>query len=581
MPTFPNRQGIAVTKIAKTRDGGLIPAFRTILMGFIDEGNRNARILIIDDDESSVSALTRVLTQTGYKNCTAITDSDLAAKQFVDLNPDLLLLDLHMQPVSGMEILNRINVLMAPKDRPPVLVLTADTTTEAKHDALAAGATDFLPKPLDSIEVVLRIENLLTARKLHKQCQEYSQGLEQLVSRRTLELQHQTRDLEKVVSELRETQRQIIQQERMRALGTMACGIAHDLNNGLSVILGFGDMLLGDLEKFPHRSNARVHLQQMILAGRDNAKMVERLREFYRPSATREHREAINLNDVIEQAISHTVPKWQCEADARGATISIERDFDEIPLVSGAPDELREVLTNLIFNAVDAMPRGGRLSFRTERCNNDIRLNISDTGTGMTEETLQNCLEPFFTTKGDRGTGLGLAVSYGIIRRHGGSIEIKSKVNKGTTFTINLPVLTEASRPHGVEPGQTMQSLRILVVDDQPAIREIVSAYLAEDQHIVETAVDAREAMEKFRADRFDLVITDRAMPQVSGDDLAASIKEVQPREPVIMLTGFVDLINESDGRSKNVDLVLSKPARLNDLRNAIFDVMTQNSVAN
>ena len=174
-------------------------------MGFIDEGNRNARILIIDDEEASASALTRVLTQAGYSNCTAITDPAVAARQFVDLSPDLLLLDLHMYPVSGMEILNRINVLIAPQARPPVLVLTADTTTEAKHDALAAGATDFLAKPLDSIEVVLRIENLLTAHKLHKQCQEYSEGLERLVNKRTLELQRQATDLEKVVSESRET----------------------------------------------------------------------------------------------------------------------------------------------------------------------------------------------------------------------------------------------------------------------------------------------------------------------------------------------------------------------------------------
>jgi putative two-component system response regulator len=174
-------------------------------MGFIDEGNRNARILIIDDEEASASALTRVLTKAGYNNCTAITDPAVAARQFVDLNPDLLLLDLHMYPVSGMEILNRINVLIDPQARPPVLVLTGDTSTEAKHDALAAGATDFLAKPLDSIEVVLRIENLLTAHNLHKQCRQYSKDLERLVNKRTLELQRQTTDLEKVVSASRET----------------------------------------------------------------------------------------------------------------------------------------------------------------------------------------------------------------------------------------------------------------------------------------------------------------------------------------------------------------------------------------
>jgi signal transduction histidine kinase len=543
--------------------------------------NRSARILIVDDEELSASALSKILEQAGYTNCTVMTDARLAAEQFLDFNPDLLLLDLHMEPVSGLAVLNRINDLMAPNTRPPVLILTADTSPQAKHEALAAGATDFLAKPLDPVEVMLRIENLLTARKLYQQCQLYSGGLERLVSKRTLQLQQQTTELEEAIAELRQTQQQVIQQERMRALGTMACGIAHDLNNGLSVILGFGDILLADGEKFPENSSARMHLQEMVLAGCDNAKLVDRLREFYRPRAPREPRQAVNLNEVIEQTILLTAPKWQSQASGDGATIHIEKELGDIPLVCGVPDELREVLTNLILNAIDAMPRGGSMSFRTRQDSQRVRLEMSDTGTGMTEETRRNCLEPFFTTKGDHGSGLGLAMSYGIIRRHGGSIEITSQLNKGATFTIYLPVPTEAIQADSVAAGQRMQALRVLVVDDQPAIREIVSAYLAEDQHIVETAADAREAMEKFRVDRFDLVITDRAMSEVNGDELAASIKEVQPREPVIMLTGFADLINESGGRPKNVDLVLTKPARLDDLRKAIFDVIVQNSSEN
>ena len=543
--------------------------------------NRSARILIVDDEELSASALSKILEQAGYTNCTVMTDARLAAERFLDFNPDLLLLDLHMEPVSGLAVLNRINDLMAPNTRPPVLILTADTSPQAKHEALAAGATDFLAKPLDPVEVMLRIENLLTARKLYQQCQLYSGGLERLVSKRTLQLQQQTTELEEAIAELRQTQQQVIQQERMRALGTMACGIAHDLNNGLSVILGFGDILLADREKFPENSSARMHLQEMVLAGCDNAKLVDRLREFYRPRAPREPRQAVNLNEVIEQTILLTAPKWQSQASGEGATIHIEKELGDIPLVCGVPDELREVLTNLILNAIDAMPRGGSMSFRTRQDGQRVRLEISDTGIGMTEETRRNCLEPFFTTKGDHGSGLGLSMSYGIIRRHGGSIEITSRLNKGATFTIYLPVPTEAIQADSVAAGQRMQALRVLVVDDQPAIREIVSAYLAEDQHIVETAADAREAMEKFRVDRFDLVITDRAMPEVNGDELAASIKEVQPREPIIMLTGFADLINESGGRPKNVDLVLTKPARLDDLRKAIFDVIVQNSSEN
>jgi signal transduction histidine kinase len=536
--------------------------------------NPNARILIIDDEENSAQALLRILEQAGYGSCTAITDSSHAAKQILDLNPDLVLLDLLMEPISGLKVLDQINDMMSPRTRPLVLVLTADTSQRAKHDALAAGASDFLSKPLDSIEVLLRIENLLTSRKLNHQIQLYSEGLERLVDKRTLELQRQTANLEKTLLELRATQQQVIQQERMRALGTMACGIAHDLNNGLSIILGYGDMLLADLERFPIDSKARTYLQEMVLAGCDNAKMVERLREFYRPRATREHRQAVDLNNVIEQAISRTAPKWQSEADAAGATIHVNKDLDEISLICGTPDELREVFTNLIFNAVDAMPQGGRIFFRSREVGKHIRLEMSDTGIGMSEETLRNCMEPFFTTKGKRGSGLGLAMSYGIIRRHGGSIEIKSKPNKGTTFTIYLPVPEDVIEPTDVEVEATVDPLRVLVVDDHAAIREIVSAYLAEDRHTVETAADAREAMTKFHSSRFDLVITDRAMPETSGDELAASIKQVEPNKPVIMLTGFADLLTETGRRSENVDLIVSKPARLEDLRKAILKVM-------
>jgi signal transduction histidine kinase len=544
-------------------------------MDLLDQSNYAARILIVDDESSNALTLCRLLEQAGYSNCTAMTDAAAAAEQFLELNPDLVLLDLHMEPVSGLDVLTRINQLMSPQSRPAILVLTADTTSEAKHEALAAGASDFLAKPLDHIEVLLRINNLLTAHKLYRQCQLYNGGLERLVDKRTAELQRQTADLEKTVGELRDTQGQVIQQERMRALGTMACGIAHDLNNGLTVILGYGDMLLANREKFPSDSLERHHLKEIVLAGSDNAKLVERLRGFYRPSASREHEEVVDLNTLIEQAVELTAPKWQSEADAAGGTIHIDKDFQAIPSILGAPAELREVLTNLIFNAVDAMPRGGRLGFRTRSGGDHVRFEISDTGTGMTEEIAAKCLEPFFTTKGEHGSGLGLAMSYGIIRRHGGTIDITSKINEGTTFTIHLPVFDEQDVPVYLRrETEAMDSLHVLVVDDHPMVRDIVSAYLTEDHHVVATAGGAREALEKFQRDRFDLVITDHAMPETNGHELAASIKRLQPHEPVILLTGFADFVNQTSDQSSDVDLVLSKPARLDDLRKAIFEVM-------
>jgi signal transduction histidine kinase len=540
----------------------------------------DARILIIDDDESGNAGLVRLLKTTGFQHCVAVSCPVKAVGQLLEINPDIVLLDLHMEPISGIEVLKRINDLMEPGTRPPVIMLTADTSPDAKHEALAAGVSDFLPKPLDAVEVILRIGNLLTSRELYQRCQLYSNGLARLIEKRTAQLQERTIDLENTLEELKQTQHQVIQQERMRALGTMASGIAHDLNNGLSLILGYGDMLLADKEAVPAGTEVESYLKEMVLAARDNAELVKRLREFYRPADAREPRQAVNVNELIDQALSLTAPRWQSQADDKGASIKIKKDLDDVPNIAGSPAELREVLTNLIFNAVDAMPRGGRLCFRTRCRGKTVRLQVSDTGTGMTEEVRRNCLEPFFTTKGEKGSGLGLAMSYGIIRRHGGRIAIQSVLNKGTVFTIHLPVPKGEIRAPEEEFERTVPALRVLVVDDHPGIREIVSAYLAEDRHTVETAADANEALEKFRRSHFDLVITDRAMPEINGDHLAASIKELRPQEPIIMLTGFADLIHANGGPSRHVDLVMSKPARLDDLRRAILEVIPESEIS-
>ena len=209
------------------------------------------------------------------------------------------------------------------------------------------------------------------------------------MDKRTSELQKQTADLEKAITELRDTQQQVIQQERMRALGTMASGIAHDLNNGLSIILGYGDMLLMNKEKFPAESREHADLQKIVLAGHDNAELVKRLREFYRPSDTREHRQAVDLNKLIEETLALTEPRWKSQANARGATIGIKKDFGEIPMIAGAPTEFREVLTNLIFKRgrCDAARRPPL--FPGEGKRGRVRLQVSDTGIGMTEDPPQ------------------------------------------------------------------------------------------------------------------------------------------------------------------------------------------------
>jgi CheY-like chemotaxis protein len=234
---------------------------------------------------------------------------------------------------------------------------------------------------------------------------------------------------------------------------------------------------------------------------------------------------------------------------------------------------LREALTNLIFNAVDAMPAGGMLTFRTCMEGDDrMLLQVSDTGAGMSEEVRQRCLEPFFTTKGDSGTGLGLAMVYGIVQRHGGTVSIESALGIGTTFNLHFPIKTAEWK--STEPAQTNLEcpLRVLIAGDHPVLCEITAHHLTRDWHTVEIAGNGREAFEKFKAGDFDLVITDQAMPEMNGDHLASAIKGFKPSSRVIMLTGFGSNTGECP---ETIDLILNKPVSLTALRQAIGKVMT------
>jgi signal transduction histidine kinase len=417
--------------------------------------------------------------------------------------------------------------------------------------------------------------SLLLARSLSKPVDKIVAGsVENLTRRQQAEknLRETNRELEKALSELKATQQQVIQQERLGAIGQMASGIAHDFNNNLMPILGFADVLLENPALLDDREETRRCLEMLRTSAKDAASVVSRLREFYRPAETDEQFPIVDLAKIVQQAVSLTEPKWRHQAQARGLTISVSTEFTALPIVAGEESALREVLTNLIFNAVDAMPEGGRLSLETAIENERAILRVSDTGTGMTESVCQRCLEPFFSTKGEQGTGLGLSMVYGIIQRHRGELQIHSALSKGTTFVIRLPLAESSSVELSVVSAgpKTNSSLNVLIVDDEDRIREVLSTYLRCDGHSVVTAASGREALEKFRRHRFDLVVLDRAMPEMSGDQTAQFIKQVNQNVPVILLTGFGALIEVTGAQPQAVDVVLSKPVTLDILRRTI-----------
>ena len=401
-----------------------------------------------------------------------------------------------------------------------------------------------------------------------------------------LELEATHGQLRAAHEELKATQDKVVAQERLRALGQMASGIAHDFNNALSPVVGFSELLLMQPEQWSDPHFMRQYLQLINTSAQDATQVVRKLREFYRKRDEQEVLAPLDLNPLVQQAVDITQPRWRDQAQAAGCTIAVQTELSQLPPVPGEESALRELLTNLIFNAVDAMPNGGAIRVCTSNPEAGwVAVEVTDTGTGMTEEVRRRCMDPFFTTKGSQGTGLGLAMVHGIVERHGGRLEIDSTWGRGSTFRLLLPGCA-SQQPHSdtvappgdgaITPAATDTSprrLRVLVVDDEPSVRLVMTAYLTSFGHVPATATGGHEGLRQFRDGAYDLVITDRAMPDMHGDALAAAIKLENPHVPVIMLTGFGDMIHALDERPSAIDLVLAKPILLSDLARAIEQV--------
>ncbi len=381
------------------------------------------------------------------------------------------------------------------------------------------------------------------------------------------------RRLEAALKDLHRAQTAIRLQERLNALGQMTSGIAHDVNNALAPVVGFADLLLMDPSALADHEKATAYLTTIRTAAKDAAGVVRRLKEFYRKREESEPLAAVELNEIVEETVRLTRPRWRDEAQAAGVAIEARTELGERTKIAGIGQELREALTNLILNAVDAMPKGGTIRVVTARHGDKVTLSVCDTGVGMDDEVRRRCLEPFFTTKGKAGTGMGLAMVYGIACRHEGTIEIDSEPDKGTTFRLVFPAFGTAVLAvpaAAVPPPQRPRSLRVLVVDDEPLVREVVKSYLQLDGHDVETAPDGQTALETYRASNFDLVLTDSAMPGMRGEDLAREIRRIHADQRIAMLTGFGDVMRASERRPEAIDLVLAKPISIEDLRAAV-----------
>ena len=378
-------------------------------------------------------------------------------------------------------------------------------------------------------------------------------------------------ELSHYIAEQDRIREQFSQMEKLSALGELASGVAHDFNNTLAGILGRAQLMLrtNDPEKIARGLNI------IIKTAEDGAKTVKRIQDFARQRRDHDF-EPVCIDQILHDVSEITRPRWKDRAEASNVQIGLDLQIRSKAKVMGDESELREVLVNMVFNAVDAMPAGGQLTLAAEEADGSVIISVGDTGLGMMPEVKSRIFDPFFTTKGKAGMGLGLAVSFGIIRRHEGSVEVESEVGVGTVFRIALPkakvsaetVVVETPKPviemtsaDVIRPRNENQA-RILVVDDEEAVRELLRDLLEAEGCRVYLAPGGREALGLFQVHQFDAIFTDVGMPGMSGWELAHAIRQRNEKVPIAVITGWGSAVGSDEQREARVNWVITKPFR-------------------
>ena len=397
-------------------------------------------------------------------------------------------------------------------------------------------------------------------------------------------------ELSHYIAEQERIREQFSQVEKLSALGELASGVAHDFNNTLAGILGRAQLLqrTNDPEKIKRG------LEIIVKTAEDGAKTVKRIQDFARQR--RDHNfELVSIDQILHDAREITRPRWKTCAEASNIHITVDLQVESSAMVMGDDSELREVLVNMVFNAIDAMPEGGTLSLITRTVDDSVIIKIVDTGVGMYPEVRSRIFDPFFTTKGKAGLGLGLAVSFGIIRRHGANIEVESQYGRGTEFRITLPLARlaekvvktiEVAAPPLPTPDQNVclplleRQTRLLVVDDEDFVRDLLRDILEGEHCDVCVAESGSEALALFREAQFDAVFTDVGMPGMSGWELAREIRQLDTQIPIAVITGWGEAVGSNEQKAAGVDWVVAKPFTADRIAELVREVKRFSGVA-
>jgi len=396
---------------------------------------------------------------------------------------------------------------------------------------------------------------------------------------------HRLHDESRVTLEaMLSAQEQHVQSEKARAVGAMAGGIANEFNNLLAIVLGKTQLMLARTPDGPMREGLGA-VEEAAWRAADIVRRLQGLAATTMDDSTT----SVDLASVVEDAIVLTRPVWKDEAEARSVRIEMASDLDRVPPVEGQMGALREAVMNLILNAVDAMPRGGRLGLTTRRVDTGVEIQVSDTGEGMPEDVRRRIFDPFFTTRAPRRAGLGLSVVHGVMDRHRGSVRVRSEEGGGTTVTLWLPAargraMEKEPAPIAEAPATDIPAppapRSVLVLEDEEEIRSMLVDALTEAGYRVDSATDGLTGLAHFQGGKFDVVLTDLSLPECSGLDVARSVKNVRPETPVVLITGWGHLLDPLRLRESGVDLMLVKPFRIERVISVVGDALRLRSQA-
>ena len=573
------------------------------------------KVLIVEDTKEHAQLLEHILSNSTYPRFSPVLAYTMAegVKKLKEGGIELVLLDLTLPDSLPSQTFNTVKEL-APELA--VVVVSGVADVSKAIELVQAGAQDYLIKGQVDSNLLLRSLQYSYERKRAEVALRHAHDqLEARVHERTLALVEtngrlqqeiierkkaeesalaSNRKLTEAMEQLHAAQQALINRERLNALGQMANGIAHEFNNVLTPIIGWTEHLLHKPEELGSVSGTRDTLEKIQTAANVGAAAVGRVREFARTEANAYA--AVNLAELASQAVAFTEPKWRDEAQAAGVMIDVREQHSQAPSVLGESSQLRELITLLILNAVCAIPRRGTITIGTAERDGNVVLTVRDDGLGMSKTIRERCMDPNLGSSHPGGRSSGYGTIHGILQRHNAKLELESEEGRGAKISIILPSVTTAQTPPLLAPTPaepipvisspilatpppaappSRRTKRILVAEDDNMVREVMFVYLSEEGYEVTIAANGRLAVEEFTKanGEFDLVITDRAMPELNGDQLALEIKRLNPAMPVILLTGFGELMLNDGEQPPGIDLVVGKPFTMASLKAALGKV--------